>query len=160
MGELIERGRNIARLIRSMLLDDGPPSRPVLRAVIEVLDVRMTYRNRYLDNIQPNAVFDLAITDETNPNSIGFQLAELLMHVDQLPHEGQTPLRTEEKRLIMAAIHRVRMLTPEDLADRERVRVRRAVESVDQHLTDLADTLERNYLVRVGGPRQLLAGPE
>lgn len=160
MGRRIERGRNIGRLISSMMLDRQPPIRPVLKAVIEVLDVRMTYRARYLDNLQPNAVFDLAITDETNPNSIGFQVAALSEHVDQLPHESRTPLRTEEKRLIMSAVHTVRMLTPEDLANPRRQRLRRALRLLERKLGDLSAALQRNYLVRVGGPRQLLESRE
>lgn len=160
MGRRIERGRNIGRLIASTMLEALPPTRPVLKAVIEVLDVRMTYRSRYLDNLQPNAVFDLAITDETNPNSIGFQVAALSEHVDLLPLEAQSPLRTEEKRLIMSAVHTVRMLTPEDLADPRRFRLRRSLRALEESLQDLSAAIDRNYLVRVGGPQQLLGGGE
>jgi len=156
LGRRIERGRNIGRLVASMLLGDQPPERSVLKAVIEVLDVRMTYRSRYLDNIQPNGVFDLAITDETNPNSIGFQAAAVSEHVDQLPQELQTPLRTEEKRLIMSAVHAVRMLRPDDLLDPDRAALRVAIDALETSFRLLIDSLERNYLVRIGGPRQML----
>ena len=157
LGRSIERARNVAALIRSTLLEERPPGREVLKGVIEVLNCRMTYRSRYLDNIQPNAVFDLAITDETNPNSIGFQLAALVAHVDTLPHVGRSPLRTEEKRLVMAAVHIVRMLTPEDLADPARTEIRDAVERLEQHLKALSDVINRRYLVHAAVPRQMLA---
>ncbi|MCA9054396.1 MAG: alpha-E domain-containing protein, partial [Planctomycetaceae bacterium] len=156
MGRRIERARNVGALVRSTMLEDEPPDRAVLKGVIEVLNCRMTYRARYLDNIQPNAVFDLAITDETNPNSIGFQLAGLTQHVDTLPHQADTPLRTEEKRLVMSAVHIVRMLTPETLADPERSELRVALEQLEDRLKSLSDVLNRRYLVHASGPQQIL----
>lgn len=160
MGRRIERARNIAALVRSTMLNDVPPSKELLKAVIEALDCRMTYRSRYLDNVQPNAVFDLAITDETNPNSIGFQLVALTEHVDALPQEANSPLRSEEKRLVMSAVHQVRMLTPDDLADPRREELRLAVDRLDRRLKSLSDVLNRRYLVHAGGPRQMLAESE
>ncbi|MFV0444671.1 MAG: circularly permuted type 2 ATP-grasp protein [Planctomycetaceae bacterium] len=160
LGRRIERARNIGSLIRSTLLEPERPSREVLRAVIDVLDCRMTYRTRYLDNIQPNGVFDLAMTDETNPNSIAFQVALLSDLVDTLPLETEHPLRTEEKRLVMAAVHLVRMLTPEALAAPDRQEVRDALEQLEAKLKSLSEVLNRRYLVHAGGPRQLLGDKE
>lgn len=156
LGRRLERARNLGALIRSTMLEPEAPGREVLRAVIEILDCRMTYRARYLDNIQPNAVFDLAITDETNPNSIGFQLAELAPHVDALPQDADHPLRTEEKRLVMGAVHLVRMLTPEALAEPERDVIRSMLTDLEGRLRALGDVLNRRYLVHASGPRQLL----
>ena len=157
LGRRIERARSVGSLIRSTMLELEVPSREVLKAVIEILDCRMTYRSRYLDNIQPNAVFDLAITDETNPNSIGFQLAELAPHIDALPQEADHPLRTEEKRLLMGAVHLVRMLTPEELAESSREQLRDILSDLDGRLRSLGEVLVRRYLVHAGGPRQLLS---
>jgi uncharacterized circularly permuted ATP-grasp superfamily protein/uncharacterized alpha-E superfamily protein len=156
LGRRIERARNIGSLLRSTMLEADRPSREVLRAVIEVLDCRMTYRARYLDNVQPNGVFDLAITDETNPNSIGFQVTQLSDLIDTLPQESEHPLRTEEKRHVMAAVHLVRMLTPEALAAPDRQQVGAALEQLEQRLRSLSDVLNRRYLVHVGGPRQII----
>lgn len=160
MGRRIERALNVASLIRSTMLEDDPPSREVLRAVIEILDCRMTYRSRYLDNIQPNAVFDLAITDETNPNSIGFQLAQLSEHVDALPQDAGSPLRTEEKRLVMSAVHGVRMLTQDALADVGREELSEALAQIDERMRMLSTVLNRRYLVHAGGPQQMLGDSE
>ncbi|MEZ6064813.1 MAG: circularly permuted type 2 ATP-grasp protein [Planctomycetaceae bacterium] len=156
MGRRIERGRNIARLLKSTLLTRQPADKHTLRAVLEVLDCRMTYRSRYLDNLQPNGVLDLAITDETNPNSIGFQLAALSEHVDTLPEIAGTPLRSEEKRLVMAAVHQVRMLTPDELVQPISPELRSSVDKVEQLLKQLSDVLNRHYLVHASSPRQIL----
>lgn len=159
IGRRIERARNIGGLLQSVVAADNPPTREMLKGVIEILDCRMTYRSRYLDNVQLNAVLDLAITDETNPNSIGFQIVALSEHMDALPQAASTPLRTEEKRLVMSAVHLVRMLTREELADPARVSVRSLLERMDRRLWLLTDVLNRRYLVHSGSVRQILSEP-
>jgi uncharacterized circularly permuted ATP-grasp superfamily protein/uncharacterized alpha-E superfamily protein len=156
MGRRIERGRNVAILLRSTMLGEAPPDKPIMKALLEVLDCRMTYRSRYLDNLQANAVLDLAITDETCPNSIGFQLGMLSEHVDTLPQISDSPLRSEEKRLVMSAIHLVRMLTPEDLASPSGSTLQASIERVERRLKQLSDVLNRRYLVHASSPRQIL----
>lgn len=155
MGRRIERGRVTASLIRSTLQSGRVADKAVLRVLIEVLDCRMTYRSRYLDNVQQNAVLDLAVTDETNPHSVAFQVVTLADHVDMLPRDLVTPLRTEEKRLAMAAVHDVRMLTPEQLAESPPLEVERVLGDLEHQLRTLSDTLTRKYLVHSGTPRQI-----
>ena len=155
MGRRIERGRVTASLIRSTLQSGRTADKAVLRVLLEVLDCRMTYRSRYLDNVQQNAVLDLAVTDETNPHSVAFQVVTLADHVDMLPREFTSPLRTEEKRLAMAAVHDVRMLTPEQLAQSPPREVERVLGDLEVQLRTLYDTLTRKYLVHSGAPRQL-----
>jgi uncharacterized alpha-E superfamily protein len=38
----------------------------------------MTYRSRYYTTLQPLAVLDVLMADETNPRSLDFQLAHLV----------------------------------------------------------------------------------
>jgi uncharacterized alpha-E superfamily protein len=160
VGRRVERARDVANLLLSILSRTEPVDRPVLKAVLEVIDCRMTYRARYLDNIQQNAVLDLCITDETCPRSIASQLVLLAEHVDALPNDADTPLRTEEKRVVMAALHAVRMLSPEQLARTHTEEVRDIVADVDQGLRLLSDLVMRKYLVHSGAPRQITAEPE
>jgi uncharacterized circularly permuted ATP-grasp superfamily protein/uncharacterized alpha-E superfamily protein len=157
IGRRIERGRNIANFLRSILStpNGGPIDRSVLKAVLEVIDCRMTYRARYLDNLQQNAVLDLCITDETCPRSVASQLVVLADHVDALPDEAGHPLRTEEKRAVMAALHAVRMVAPEQLARTQTDELRDTLIDIDQHLRTLADVLTRKYLLHSGHPRQI-----
>lgn len=155
MGRRIERGRITASLIVSTLQTGKVADKSVLRVLLEILDCRMTYRSRYLDNVQQNAVLDLAVTDETNPHSVAFQVVTLADHVDMLPRDLVTPLRTEEKRLAMAAVHDVRMLTPEQLTDSPPLEVERVLTDLEHQLRTLSDTLTRKYLVHSGAPRQI-----
>jgi uncharacterized circularly permuted ATP-grasp superfamily protein/uncharacterized alpha-E superfamily protein len=155
MGRRIERGRDTIGIVRSTLMTGQVPDKAVLRALVEVLDCRMTYRSRYLDNIQQNAVLDLAVTDETNPHSVAFQALSIADHVDALPQDLLTPLRTEEKRAAMAAVHAVRMLTPHQLTESPPSSVEAVLGTLEQQFRTLAETLTRKYLLHSGIPRQI-----
>lgn len=154
LGRRIEQGHCTASLLRAVVASHEIQQRPVLRALVEVIDCRMTYRSRYLDNLQPNAVLDLLISDETNPRSLAFQTISIAEHVDALPQDSASPLRTEEKRLAMAALHAVRMVTPQQLAAADLHDVEQLLLNVDQQLKSLTDILQLRYLVHAGTPRQ------
>jgi len=157
IGRRIERTRNMAQLLRAVILGETEAQRPVLKVLLEVIDCRMTYRSRYLDDLQLNAVLDLFITDETCPRSIAAQLVALADHVDALPGEAVTPLRTEEKRLVMAALHAVRMLPPEQLESAQSHQVRKLITDLETQLKAFSDLVTRKYLLHSGTPRQITA---
>ena len=154
LGRSIERAGATARMLISTELKRGPVSPALLKTMVEILDVRMTYRFRYRENLQRNAVLDLAITDDTNPRSLAYQIDRLVSHVDRLPGYEARPLRSEEMRLVMEAAHAVRMLTAEDLSASTPRNVLVALKTVDDSMTKLSDTLTNKYLVHSGVPRQ------
>ena len=154
LGRCIERASSTARLLLSAEWKRGSTSPTLLKTLIEVLDVRMTYRFRYRENFHRNAVLDLTITDETNPRSLAFQLDRVVSHVDRLPGFEARPLRSDEMRMVMQAAHAVRMLTSEDLAASHPKAVTAALKIVEDSMTHLSDVLTRKYLVHSGVPRQ------
>ncbi|MEW4488063.1 circularly permuted type 2 ATP-grasp protein [Thalassoglobus sp. JC818] len=156
LGRRIERSRTTAQFARSVLDSDARHDPATLKMVIEVCDVQMTYRARYLDDIQQNGVFDLCITDLTNPRSILSQLESIAGHVAELPGSTVDPLRTEETRLAMSAVHQVKMLTSDDLGAMEPIRLVSVLDIVDQAMRDLASLLERKYLLHSGDLRQIV----
>lgn len=157
IGRRVERARDVSSLLRSVCAQTGPIERPVLKVLLEIIDCRMTYRARYLDNLQQNAVLDLCITDETCPRSIASQLVALAEHVEALPQDQSRLLRSDELRAVMAALHDVRMM-PAEVLDRGRTEeMRDLVGSVDQNLRTLSDLLTRKYLLHSGEPRQITA---
>ena len=155
MGRRIERIRDTAQLLRSLMSHRGRLDRPQLRALLEVLDCRMTYRSRYMENVQQNAVLDLCLTDETCPRSIASQLIALVDHVDSLPGDGSTLLRTEEKRIVMASLHAVRMISHEHLEDPSATEILRILGEMELQMKQLADVLTNKYLLHSGDPRQI-----
>jgi uncharacterized alpha-E superfamily protein len=44
---------------------------------LEVADSSMTYRSRYFTTLQPLAVLDVLMVDETNPRALNFQVSHL-----------------------------------------------------------------------------------
>lgn len=160
IGRSIERAAATARLLITADLRKGNASPLLLKTLVEVLDVRMTYRFRYRENLQRNAVLDLAITDETNPRSLAFQLERLIQHTDRLPGYTTQPLRSPEMRLVMEAAHAVRMLTAEDLAQTGLKTVMAALRTTEEAMLKLSDALTHKYLVHSGVPRQFMENTE
>ncbi len=160
MGRRIERARNTSNLLRSILSVNTTIERPVLKSLLEVIDCRMTYRARYFDNLQQNAVLDLCLTDETCPRSVAAQLIALSEHVDALPDDGQTLLRNEERRSIMTALHAVRMISSEQLEPGTAGNIQELLGDLDHQLRMLSQVVTRKYLLHSGIPRQITSGTE
>ena len=85
------------------------PEPHVLSAVLELADSLMTYRSRYLANMQTAGVMDLLINDETNPRSLAFQFVRLQTHIEQLPTQEGAVGFTPEQRAIMSLVTDARM---------------------------------------------------
>ena len=51
----------------------------------------MTYRRRYMSQLQTAPVLDLLLADEANPRSLAYQLAALAESIDQLPRNESAP---------------------------------------------------------------------
>jgi uncharacterized circularly permuted ATP-grasp superfamily protein/uncharacterized alpha-E superfamily protein len=160
MGRRIERARNTALLVRSIAPNESTIERPVLKAILEVIDCRMTYRARYYDNIQQNAVLDLCLTDETCPRSLAVQLVSLAEHVDALPGEGESLLLTEEKRIVMSVLHAVRMISQEQLEQPPAQGLQELLLDVEDAMGHLSQVITRKYLLHSGIPRQITSGLE
>ena len=74
---------------------------PLLDAVLEISDSSLTYRRRYLTQLEVPAVVDLIITDETNPRAAAFQVAALEKHLNELPHDSSHPQRHLDRQAAM-----------------------------------------------------------
>jgi uncharacterized alpha-E superfamily protein len=155
MGRRVERARNTASLLRNVFAGERHVDRATLRALLEVIDCRMTYRSRYMDQLRQNAVLDLCITDETCPRSIAFQIAALAEHVDALPGHEPHPLHTDEKRIVMAMLHSLRMVSGADLEAPASGPIMELLQSIEQRLKRFIELLTRKYLVHSGAPRQI-----
>ena len=160
MGRRIERTRNTASMLRSVMSVNATFERPVLKSLLEVIDCRMTYRARYFDNLQQNAVLDLCVSDETSPRSIVSQLVALSDHVDALPNDGQSVLRNEEKRIVMMAVHALRMVSPENLEQVPATTLQQILLDVEKDMSTLSQVITRKYLLHSGIPRQITSGLE
>jgi hypothetical protein len=74
---------------------------PLLEYLLEVADSSMTYRARYFTTLQPVAVLDLLMSDETNPRSLAFQIAHLADLYGRFPRHSPADLEALERGLAL-----------------------------------------------------------
>jgi uncharacterized alpha-E superfamily protein len=162
LGRRMERALQTLLLLQNSLCRVANVESSILEAVLEVADSSMTYRSRYLASLQVPPVLDLLLTDDTNPRSLVFQLAALADHVENLPREMRQPLLSDEQRIVLSALHSVRMLDVETLSEMgftpPRSALDRLLERLASQLPRLADLISHRYLVHAGLPRQLAEG--
>jgi len=120
-----------------------------LAFVLDVADSSMTYRARYRQTPALPLVLDLLLIDETNPRSLGFQLAALSNHIDQLPQGGQQLGRSDESRLLMALLTQVRIAEITSLSalgsDGTRHQLVALLSEQNRQLLQLSDAIGRRY---------------
>ncbi len=159
MGRRLERGLGVLRLLRKTLTQSKTESTSLLESVLEIADSAMTYRYRYMTSLQLAPLLDLLLTDETNPRSLGFQLAALADHVRQLPGKETNPLRNRETRIMIATQAELRLVDVEALARPREEGVRWTLDSFLADMTlqlwQLSDSLTQTYFTHTGPSRQL-----
>ncbi len=158
MGRRLERGLTVLRLLRKTLVHGAAEPISLLESVLEIADSTMTYRYRYMTSLQLAPLLDLLLTDETNPRSVGYQLAALADHVRQLPGKEANPLRNRETRIMIATQAELRLVDVEALA-RPHEGVRWTLDNFLADMTlqlwQLSDSLTQTYFTHTGPSRQL-----
>ena len=62
-------------MMRTGIAEVPSDTQPHLNILLQFADSSITYRTRYLSVLRTDLVLQLLLLDETNPRSIGFQLA-------------------------------------------------------------------------------------
>lgn len=149
-GRRVERAITIVDTIAGALTDaDGEDSVP-MELLLELWDSAMTYRSRYLSSPRLAAVLDLLLCDESNPRSLGFQLAALDEHMDSLAHiVGENGFLRAEQRLMTVLCGTVRTTDALALARWDRdagyLDAERLLENFRSRLWEVTDLLSREY---------------
>ena len=151
LGRRIERAHQTAELLSATLIWPIEEEPPLLDAMLRITDSLMTYRSRYLAQLQPAAVIDLLITDELNPRSIAYQMQKIDFLLRQLPNETEEVGLGNDQRLAEQLSYRVRMSEPHALArhtDRgPRSGLGELLEPLIQDLPKLSDAIAARYLI-------------
>jgi uncharacterized alpha-E superfamily protein len=119
LGRRIERAIHTLNLLSTTLVFPPPPPTDegsVLQALLETCDSAMTYRSRYLAALDPTAVLDLLLTDETNPRSVAFQAVAIQDHVANLPRDAARANLLRDERLALTLVTDLRLALPHRLA--------------------------------------------
>ncbi len=162
LGRKLERAVFLLTLIRVTLGKVSVNEAQVLDSILEVADVRMTYRRRYLANLRTEAVLDLVLFDESNPRSLAAQLVALKENVEHLPRKGGLAGRSPEERLALAAVTAVQLAEVSALsrvAQGYRPALQALLDQIVKILPELSDVLTQQYLSHLQTSRHLAPSP-
>jgi uncharacterized circularly permuted ATP-grasp superfamily protein/uncharacterized alpha-E superfamily protein len=159
LGRRMERALQTASLINIAIGGKSPVPGSVLEAMLEICDSLMTYRSRYLANLQLPAVLDLLLVDETNPRSVAYQLVAVVQHVNDLPRDAMPTEYAREQRLAMKALHAMRMFDVFEIAEAHALGdvmpMSVVLNEVIKLIPELSDAINHRYLVHAGPTHQL-----
>ena len=117
----------------------------------------MTFRSRYLSNLQVAPVLDLLICDETNPRSIAFQFRRVHDHLNQLPSPDQYGARTQEQSIVLSLVSLINLADVFEIAkpvkQQRRVELERLLQRIREEVPKLSDVVSGRYLIHAGLPR-------
>ena len=85
LGRRFERAIYLTRQLREVTRPLAEQDWPLLECLLEVADSSMIYRTRYFTTLQPLAVLDVIMADETNPRSLVFHLSQIVDLYQKLP---------------------------------------------------------------------------
>lgn len=88
LGRRIERAQAVTSEIGFALEQPAGRIETGLRLILELCDSVITYRNRYMDVLQPAPVLDLVLADPGNPRGLAFQLIAMHGLLDDLSGES------------------------------------------------------------------------
>jgi uncharacterized circularly permuted ATP-grasp superfamily protein/uncharacterized alpha-E superfamily protein len=94
LGRRLERAIYLTRQLRVITRPLTPDNWSYLEYLLEVADSSVTYRTRYYTTLQPLAVMDVLMLDESNPRSLKFQLEHLIELYGKLPRYDSDDLET------------------------------------------------------------------
>jgi uncharacterized circularly permuted ATP-grasp superfamily protein/uncharacterized alpha-E superfamily protein len=158
IGRRLERVDSIARLIQMTIA--GSESDPaLLEAVLEVMDSSLTYRRRYLTRLEPHAVADLLLADETNPRGVAFQLLQIERHLSALPRESSQPDRERERKILLKLNSGIQLLDMREICQTDPAHFRETLGALMQEVvgqvTLLSDVIAAVYFSHAEVSRQL-----
>ncbi len=158
MGRRVERAWTYAGLLREAFSETEQRDEPNLKLLLVAMESYMTYSVRYQTGVQPHAVLDLLLTDESNPRSVVWQLKSLASHVEQLLGPSFGPLRAPEHVQILRmynslALSNVLSLAQRD-ADGHRTRLDNLLGDLLDQIPEFSNTLAARYFTHSESLRQ------
>ena len=153
LGRRLERAWQSCLLFRSTLVEPIEAETSLLEAVMSTVDGIMTYRSRYLANVQIPAVLDLLLVDKTNPRSVQFQLDRIVQQVEQLPRDEQQAVLSPELRLALSMQNSLRLADVFELSQVHQGRrqdLYKLLTRLEERLPKLADAVSGRFLIHAG----------
>jgi uncharacterized alpha-E superfamily protein len=166
-GRRLERGVNIASLLRSTLVPVGGSDEEnlLVEAVLGVTDSLITYRRRYQGGTRVGALLDLVFQDENNPRSLAYQLVQLDRLVNHMPRGELVAGRTAAEKQVLKLLTGVRLAELDRLVRAEvptsgegsrRPGLDAALSEIQDGLAALSDALTAQYFHHEEQPHSLV----
>ncbi len=151
IGRRLERTGNMTELLLALFgqPQDDDSETNALSFTLEAADSIITFRSRYIFAPVLPLVLDLLVLDETNPRSIAYQLAAIEEHLGVLPQASAGGIQTEEQRMILDLLTRVRLAQVSKLAapgpDGTRPEFTALFTHIAERLPKLSEAITRRY---------------
>jgi uncharacterized circularly permuted ATP-grasp superfamily protein/uncharacterized alpha-E superfamily protein len=157
IGRRLERVMDLARLLNFTMQEPDANEPTRLSAVLEIANSAMTYRSRYVAGPDAARVLDLLLADESNPRSIGFQLATLFQRVAKLRPDQDTPTAAPEVSVVTRAFSDLRLVDVDALTrdeeDGKRVQLAKLLDSFLKAMEELSSLLTRSFFTHLHASR-------
>jgi uncharacterized alpha-E superfamily protein len=156
-GRRLERALQTADLLRSALGSAAAEIEPCLQILLQIADSSITYRTRYSNVLQTDLVLQLLVSDESNPRSVGFQVATLLHQIERLQENDEPGQISVEKPIAMKILTAVRQMNRQAVAQRNAdgsfELLEQLMEEIKLGLYELSDALTARYLTPLTASR-------
>jgi uncharacterized alpha-E superfamily protein len=90
LGRRIERGQFVLGSALGPFQQSPIDWDAAMRIALELCDSTITYRTRYLGQLQPAPVLDLVVLDDSNPRAFAFQIRSIASHLERLGQASGT----------------------------------------------------------------------
>ncbi len=159
MGRRLERAGYMISLLQSLFASDRDPISQELETLLEVADSTITYHTRYRTTLQVEPIVDLLLLDELNPRAVGFQMAALFDHVENLPGGEAKTFKTREEKITLDLTTQLRLADIRELMETTKAgelgRLTQLLDRLDKGIIALANHITQHYLSRIETEKQL-----
>jgi len=139
IGRRLERAIYLTRQLRVITRVLPAEDWAFLESLLEVADSSVAYRTRYYTTLQPMAVLDVLMADETNPRSLDFQLEHLAELYEKLPRHDPADLKTMQDAVV--SLRGVDLRTILYPSPGKLVQGQKGLKQLDRFLTELQGLL-------------------
>ena len=153
LGRRLERAQHVLNSALSPFAESPIDWDAAMRLALELCDSTITYRTRYLGQLQPAPVLDLVALDDSNPRALMFQLHAIDGHLAYLARAShvRVPLLPSSLEKDFEAI--VRRFTDDEQAWHHEglalAMLRDVVADADRRLDQLSKAITRAYFSHV-----------
>ena len=149
-GRRVERALHMLSVVETSFVEraDAPLQAADYEDILSVADSLITYRRRYLTQLQLAPVVDLFLADESNPRSVAFQVERLREHLYALSTTSHQSAQAEEHVLhdLLTELHSTDLRQLADtVVDHRRVGIESWTRRMKGILPEISDVLTSRY---------------